>query len=122
MSPTARTLGYLRQRGYLAGVVEQRVPHTFITRDLLGFADVLAVHADVPGALFVQVTSGANHAARRKKLAALAAVATVLAAQNRVEIHSWRKSARTRRWACRVEAVPGTSLADVERPDLPPAP
>jgi hypothetical protein len=40
MTPTARTLAFLRRAGYLAAVVESWLPHTFRRRDLFGFADV----------------------------------------------------------------------------------
>ena len=48
MSPTARTLHHLRQLGYRADKVEQTIPHCFITRDLFGIGDVLAMKAGEP--------------------------------------------------------------------------
>src|SRR5262245_1589148 len=69
VSPTARALVVLRQDGYLAAVVERRpVPSKpAITQDLFGAIDVVAIRADVPGVLGIQVTSSSNHAARRLK-------------------------------------------------------
>lgn len=43
MSPTARTLKECRKRGWIAQVVEQTIPRTFIKRDLFGIIDVIAV-------------------------------------------------------------------------------
>jgi hypothetical protein len=65
-SPTARCLEDLRKLGYVAEKVEQRLPNTFITRDYINVGDILAFRPG-SGILLVQVTSGSNHAARRKK-------------------------------------------------------
>jgi hypothetical protein len=46
MSPTARSLEECRKRGWIAGVVEQTIPHTFIKRDFIGIIDIIAI---VPG-------------------------------------------------------------------------
>lgn len=70
-SPTARTLEHLRARGWIAGVVEQTIPHTFIKRDLFGFADVAAVSAPRARVLLIQACSGADMARRRDKLSGL---------------------------------------------------
>lgn len=104
MSPTARTLKLLRDQGYLCSVVERWIPGTRIRSDCLGFADILGVHASA-GAVLVQATSGANHAARRTKLAKLEAVQTAKHAGLRVLIVSWIKSARTHRWTPRIESL-----------------
>jgi hypothetical protein len=68
-SPTARTLAFARKRGWDIGVVEQRIPRTFITRDLFGFIDLVAMD-DQPGLLAIQATSdnGGNAAARCAKI------------------------------------------------------
>jgi hypothetical protein len=42
-SPTARTLAECKKRGWIAQVVEQTIPHTFIKRDLFGVIDIIAV-------------------------------------------------------------------------------
>jgi len=68
VSPTARSLKLLRERGYLAGVVEQTVPQTFIKRDLFGFIDILAVHPETGETLAIQATSGSNASARIYKI------------------------------------------------------
>ena len=56
LSPTARSVEHLRALGWTVGVVEQRIPHTNITRDLYGFIDLLAIRGDTTMA--VQVTMG----------------------------------------------------------------
>lgn len=43
MSPTARALAECRKRGWVAQVVEQTIPRTFIKRDLFGVIDIIAV-------------------------------------------------------------------------------
>lgn len=104
-SPTQRTLRYLRDQGYAADVTERWIPQARKRKDLWGFCDVAALHPAHPGVLLVQTTSASNHAARRTKLANLATVQLALQAGCRVQIISWRKSARTRRYEPRVEAV-----------------
>ena len=41
MTPTARTLALLRTLGYTAEVTERRLPRCFITRDFLGWVDII---------------------------------------------------------------------------------
>ena len=105
MTPTARTLKYLRELGYCADVTERWIPQARKRRDLFGFADLAAVHPAHPATLYVQTTSGSNHASRRTKLQALSRGEVVKAAGNRVQIISWRRSARSRRWEPRIEEV-----------------
>jgi hypothetical protein len=105
MTPTQRTLKLLRDLGYLVGVTEKWVPQARKRQDLFGFADLAAVHPAHPATLYVQTTSGSNHASRRTKLQALSSVEVVKAAGNRVQIISWRRSARSRRWEPRIEEV-----------------
>jgi hypothetical protein len=115
VSPSARSKKLLGEEGYEVGLVEQtiRLPGGRVfKRDLFGFADHAAVKAGEPGTLYVQTTSGSNHAARREKALSLKSVAIVLAAGNRVEIWSWSKrGARGKRktWTARREPL---SLSD----------
>lgn len=89
-SPTQRTLKFMRKNGYLSEVVERRLPRVFITKDLFGFIDVLAVKGeDIVG---VQTTSGANVAARITKIVEHENYPTVIAAM-RIVVHGWRKNA-----------------------------
>jgi hypothetical protein len=65
MSPTARTLKWIRDAGYHAQVVETWVPQTSQRRDLFGVIDIVAV--DGTTTLGIQATSTANVAARVQK-------------------------------------------------------
>ena len=103
MTPTARSLAYLRKDGWRAHVVEQRLPHSNITRDLFGFIDILAIrNGEV---LAVQTTSATNVASRLRKIESdeLAdALAEVRAAGWTIHVHGWRKPTKTRRtWELR---------------------
>jgi hypothetical protein len=60
MTPTGRTLGRLRRRGFLADVVERWLLRVNRRRDLFGFADIIAVHLREPGVLPVQCTTAAH--------------------------------------------------------------
>jgi hypothetical protein len=61
--PTVRTLDWLRYHGQISNVVEHRVPHANITRDLIG-ADILSFGGDQEGVNLWQTTSG-DHAQKR---------------------------------------------------------
>ncbi len=93
MTPTQRTLKVLRERGYVADVVERWLPHVKVRKDLFGLFDVLAVGADVVG---VQCTSGSNVSARVEKITGHENVAAVRKAGIRVLVHGWRKNAKGR--------------------------
>jgi hypothetical protein len=94
VSPTQRTLKYLRDSGWpVVQVVEHHNPYSNKKVDLFGFGDVAALHPDM-GMLIVQVTSGSNVSARMKKIrteALLAAQIAVNIPGVSVEIHGWRK-------------------------------
>jgi hypothetical protein len=70
-SPTALTLQYLHNLGYICAVVEKRlpIPGKYVTQDIWGFADLLVAKPGNPITL-VQTTSRANMSARRKKIEA----------------------------------------------------
>jgi hypothetical protein len=89
MSPTQRSLAHLKTLGYQAKVVEKWNPFAKIRHDLFG-ADVLALKAGAP-VLVVQATSGANHAARREKLAAAGFISLWKSSGAQLEIWSWTK-------------------------------
>lgn len=101
-SPTVRSLALLRSRGYLAEVVEKRLPHCFITKDLFGFIDILAIRrGEVLG---VQTTSGDNVSHRIEKIAESETVGRVREAGISIHVHGWRKNAAGE-WVCREEDV-----------------
>jgi len=102
-SPTQLTLRRLRDAGYLAAVVEKWNQHARIRQDLFGFADVIAARADKAGVLLVQTTTVSNQSKRLAKLLAIPAVAVVLQAQNRIQVHGWKKVLG--RWTATVREV-----------------
>src|SRR6267378_421208 len=102
MSPTARSLEWLRERGWSARVVERRNPFTHKLSDVFG-ADIVAIHRAQKVTLWVQATSGANHNARVKKCMENPEVADVLAVDHQFEIWSWAKKGGS--WRIRREAL-----------------
>ena len=104
-SPTQRTLKLLRDQGYLVDITERWIPQARKRKDLWGFADLAALHPAHNSVLLVQTTSGSNHAARRAKMADIPAVLMALQAGCRIQIISWSKSRKTKRWQPRIEAV-----------------
>lgn len=118
-SPTSRSLEELRALGAIVSIVEQTIPKTWIKRDFLGFADIIAVF---PGTLVndcwnygnivaIQVTSAANHSARRKKIAAEPRAHAWITAGGLIELHSWRKAKGV--WVSRKESIELEDLASV---------
>jgi hypothetical protein len=104
-TPTQRSFAWLRAEGYPAAVCEKWNPHTRVRQDLFGFADLVAVRADLPGVLAVQTTTTSHQADRLAKALALPALKVFLAAGNRLEIHGWLKRKKTRRWELTRRAV-----------------
>lgn len=98
-SPTSRSLKLLRDRGYVAAVVEQTVPKTFIKRDLFGLWDILAVHPDTGEVLAVQTTSASHVSHRLRKIEDHEHLPLVRSAGWTLHVHGWRKVKN--RWKCR---------------------
>jgi hypothetical protein len=104
MTPTARSLAYLREQGWHAEVVEMtiRAPGRTFKRDLWGWCDILCVGPD--GALLaVQTTSATNVAARVRKIGDSPLLPLVRAAGVAIHVHGWAK--RNSRWTLRIEDV-----------------
>lgn len=102
MSPTERSLAFLRGRGYLVAVVEKWNPHVKIRQDLFGVLDLLAVK---PGEILgVQTTTGDNMSKRITKFAESDLVPRLRESGMRLEVHGWRKLA-SGKWEPRVEDV-----------------
>jgi hypothetical protein len=101
----------LRYSGYLAAVVETWIPHVHRRRDLIGFADVLALHPVRREVVLVQVTTADHLAGRLAKVRAAPKLPGLLAAGCKVQLHGWRRQGQ--RW--RVKVV------DVRPEDLGPA-
>jgi len=91
LTPTQRTLAYLREEGYLCAIVEKWNPHARIRQDLFGFIDILAIKRDET--LAIQATaSGVSD--RLKKIMASELLPKVREAGWKIQIWGWRKSAK----------------------------
>ena len=89
----------LESDGWTVGTVEQRIPHCFITRDLFGFADLVAM-SPTRGIMAVQATGGGNGSARVAKIKAEPRAAIWLASNGRIQVHDWRKRAGQTKREC----------------------
>lgn len=103
-SPTQRSLAEMRQRGYLADVVERWIPGANVRRDCWGFVDILCIVADPDSELFakdkiigVQATSWSNVSARVRKIAEHENVGAVRRAGIKIIVLGWKKN-RDGRW------------------------
>jgi len=93
MTPTQRSLKYLRDEGYLVAIVEHWQPFARIRKDLWGWADLLAIKRGE--VLAVQVTSE-GVANRVAKVTNSETIGRVREAGIRVEVHGWRKNSKGR--------------------------
>lgn len=108
MTPTARSLAYLKKLGIPAGTVERWIPQVKRRVDLFNFADLVAIVP--PGMsgldrekypnladewsghiLALQVTSSDNVASRVKKILAEPRAKLWLEAGGRICVHGWAK-------------------------------
>ncbi len=101
LSPTQRSLAYLREQGYMVAIVERWNPHARIRQDLWGWCDLLAIRKGE--VLAVQVTASAV-SERIKKIQESETVAAVRDAGIRIEVHGWRKSSKGR-YVLRIEDI-----------------
>ena len=111
MTPTARSLAFLRRCGHSADVVERWIPRANVRRDLFGFIDVVAVRRGEAGVLGVQATTLPNVAARLTKAKGRAELRTWLAAGNRFAVFGWYR--RGKRWCVKIVNVRPEDLAAV---------
>jgi len=89
-SPTARSLEYLRDRGWIARVVEKWIPFRKIRLDCFG-GDVLAIHPASKRTMLIQATSDSNHSSRKLKSMKNDEVRYWLTTGNEFEVWSWKK-------------------------------
>ncbi len=104
---TARSIKALEADGWTVERVEQRIPHTFITRDCYGFGDLLACSPS-RGIMLVQVTGGTstgNFHARVAKIKAEPRAAVWLASHGRILVHSWERGTKSKERTLRVFEV-----------------
>ena len=88
VSPTARSLKYLRERGYLCQVVEKFNPGARVRQDAYGFGDILAIRDDAT--LLVQSCTVGDQSKRIAKI--LAEPRAILWARGRdryITVHGW---------------------------------
>lgn len=107
MSPTARTLAWLRKTGVKAGVVERWIKLSKgggIRKDLFGCIDVIALrHGRIIG---IQCTSGSNHAAHLTKVRHNTELREWLACGGSYELWSWQKRGKGRqKWLPRIDSL-----------------
>ena len=102
LSPTQRSLAYLREQGYHCEVVEKWNSFTKQRKDLWGWCDILAIKKGE--VLAVQVTASAV-SDRIKKIQASETLNLVRDANIRIEVHGWRKSQKTKRYVLRIEDI-----------------
>lgn len=89
-----RAMEDLELLGFSVADVESRIPHTFITRDCFGFADLLA-HRPGVGILLIQATAHRHHGNHKRKMFGedvAPQIAAWLASGGRVEIWSYDQS------------------------------
>jgi hypothetical protein len=108
MSPTARSLKYLRSLGYAVDIVERWIARAGVRRDLFHCIDLVAVKACESGVLGIQATSIANISARVKKAVAIPELETWLKAGNRFQVFGWCKRRST--WEVKVVEVNGADM------------
>lgn len=89
MSPTERTLKYLRDRGYYPEITEHWNPFSRTRKDLWGFVDVLALSQFEISA--VQCTSASNVSARVRKIAESPVLPMLRTLGVRIYVHGWTK-------------------------------
>lgn len=104
VTTTSRSRTWLEKQGFIVALVERtmwfpqringiptgrNIPMKF---DCFGFADLVAVHPDIPGTSYIQTTSRDHQAERRQKVIDAVAVPTILKAGNDVYVHGWGKT------------------------------
>jgi hypothetical protein len=118
VTPTARSLVYLRDRGFLVEPVERWLPGTRIRKDLFGVGDLLACHPRDGLILLVQVTTADHVAHRLAKARARPELRAWIRAGGRFEVHGWSKG-KDGRWRVRIVAVTGHYLEPIDLTPMP---
>src|SRR5262245_20122745 len=116
-SPTARTLAYLRQLGYLAAVTERFIAQARKKIDLFGIADILAVHPRERSVLLVQCTTAAHVGDRLRRIQARPELPGLLMAGVSVEVWGWKLISG--RWRVQRTALDVEGLGPVIVQQLP---
>jgi hypothetical protein len=96
MSPTGRSLVYLRQCGFVASIVERWLPLIEKRRDCFGVGDVLAASALHREIWLVPATSSSNVSAWVAKAQRSAELLQWLKSGGKFVVHGWQQ--RGGRW------------------------
>lgn len=96
LSPKGRSVKLMESQGFSVWDVERRIPHTAITVDLFGFADLFCIHRETGDLACVQSTSVSNVAARVRKITEHANLPLVRKAGISIFVHGWRKDKTAR--------------------------
>lgn len=90
MTPTQKSLAYLKENGYTTAVVERWNPFAKIRQDLFGFIDIIAIRPSRIQA--IQTTSSENLKARIKKIIGLKEAVLVSSSGCDIIVHGWGKT------------------------------
>lgn len=105
-----RTLIWLRKQGYTCDVVERRVARSFVTRDLFGCLDLVAIRDGESGVLGVQTTSAQHLAERVTKVQAEPRAALWLSCGNRIMVIGWKQETTGRKlWTPKIVTLTPTT-------------
>jgi hypothetical protein len=88
----ARTMAWLRDKGYTVAKVERWNQFARIRQDLFGFIDILAIRTDRTGVLAVQTTTKPFLDDHSQLIKSLANVRTWLEGDNRIWLLGWEKA------------------------------
>ena len=108
MSPTQRSLAYLRKEGYVCQVVERWNPFAHCRQDLFNFIDIVCIKEGEMGVLGVQTTSTANMSARIKKINDLVVSTTWLTTGNHIWVIGWSKKGargKVKKWTPTIKVI-----------------
>lgn len=98
-SPTQRSLALMRERGYVAEVVERWNPHARIRQDLFGVVDIVCLGNGETVAVQATSDNGGSMARRARKIAESAHLGALRRAGWRIVVQGWKK--RGGRWTVR---------------------
>ncbi len=117
MTPTARTLQWLKKHGWTSCVVEKWIPQTRQRKDVFGFGDILAFKESA--VLLIQCTSAGNMASRLTKIRGIREAADWLNEPSRqIVLIGWSKKGKAgarKLWTPRiVRVLPGDRILTVE--------
>ena len=94
----------LEAEGWTCTLVEQRIPHCFITKDAFGYGDILCCSPS-RGIMLVQATGGGNGPARVRKILAEPRHAIWLASGGRICVMDWVKVRGSKERECRITNI-----------------